>query len=95
MIYLVTENSDTDKNGWIVDAETDECAKQYVRMRMMEEFFFVKHLTTDLVAANPEKESEKLLSDFLNTKKRMLGLKAEKMRSDVYGVHVLKQVKVY
>lgn len=94
MIYLVTENSDTDKNGWIVDAETDECAKQYVRMLMMEEFFFVRHRAADL-AANPEKESEKLLSDFLNTKKRMLGLKAEKMRSDVYGVHVLKQVKVY
>ena len=63
-------------------------------MHMMEEFFFVRNRVADL-AANPEKESEKLLFDFLDTRKRMLGLKAEKMRSDVYGKHVLKQVKVY
>lgn len=94
MIYLVTENSDTDKKGWIVDAETDVCAKQYVMMHMMNEFFFVKHQIADL-ETNPEEESKKLLSNFLDTRKRVLGLKVEEMHSDVYGKHVLKTVKVY
>lgn len=93
MIYLVTENLDTDKKAWIVDAETDVCAKQYVMEHIMGEFF-IRHRIVDL-EANQEKELEKLSSDFLDTKKRLSRLKAEEMRSDVYGKHVLKRVKIY